>query len=129
MNSIEKWVKFNDKLIKPYLSFSEISGRGESPTEMSTTGTLKSSRSELDLDRPNIEDYLPSGVTIQQEPHGKLCLYVSSAFCVLQLLFIWILKSSGLKKRSSFWFSLFCWSMEFLVVQVFLSLSFFSKNS
>ncbi|KAF7841621.1 glycerol-3-phosphate acyltransferase 9 [Senna tora] len=41
---------------------------------MSSTGKLKSSSSELDLDRPNIEDYLPSGTTIQQEPHGKLRL-------------------------------------------------------
>lgn len=36
--------------------------------------TLKPSRSELDLDRPNIEDYLPSGSLIQHEPHEKLRL-------------------------------------------------------
>ncbi|PNX60035.1 glycerol-3-phosphate acyltransferase 3-like protein [Trifolium pratense] len=41
---------------------------------MNSTGTLKSSSSELDLDRPNIEDYLPSGAAIQQEPRGKLRL-------------------------------------------------------
>ncbi|KAG6589042.1 Glycerol-3-phosphate acyltransferase 9, partial [Cucurbita argyrosperma subsp. sororia] len=35
--------------------------------------SLKSSASELDLDRPNIEDYLPSGSSIQ-EPTGKLRL-------------------------------------------------------
>ncbi|WCJ39994.1 glycerol-3-phosphate acyltransferase 9 [Euphorbia peplus] len=40
---------------------------------MSGAGELKSSSSELDLDRPNIEDYLPSGISIQ-EPHGKLRL-------------------------------------------------------
>ncbi|MBA0666827.1 hypothetical protein Goklo_003191 [Gossypium klotzschianum] len=39
----------------------------------SSEGKLKSSSSELDLDRPNIEDYLPSGSSIQ-EPHGKLRL-------------------------------------------------------
>ncbi|GER57753.1 glycerol-3-phosphate acyltransferase [Striga asiatica] len=33
---------------------------------------LNASSSELDLDRPNIEDYLPSGSI--QEPHGKLRL-------------------------------------------------------
>ncbi|KAI8023318.1 Glycerol-3-phosphate acyltransferase 9 [Camellia lanceoleosa] len=33
---------------------------------------LNKSSSELDLDRPNIEDYLPSGSI--QEPHGKLRL-------------------------------------------------------
>ncbi|KAL6497939.1 Glycerol-3-phosphate acyltransferase 9 [Orobanche hederae] len=33
---------------------------------------LNTSSSELDLDRPNIEDYLPSGLI--QEPHGKLRL-------------------------------------------------------
>ncbi|KAI3447892.1 hypothetical protein Pfo_004557 [Paulownia fortunei] len=33
---------------------------------------LNTSSSELDLDRPNIEDYLPSGSI--QEPHGKLRL-------------------------------------------------------
>lgn len=42
---------------------------------MNNSGTPKSSSSELDLDRPNIEDYLPSGSTIQQEPHGKLFLH------------------------------------------------------
>ncbi|KAJ7978691.1 glycerol-3-phosphate acyltransferase 3-like [Quillaja saponaria] len=41
---------------------------------MGSTGKLKLSSSELDLDRPNIEDYLPSGSIIQQEPHGKLRL-------------------------------------------------------
>ncbi|XP_021903758.1 glycerol-3-phosphate acyltransferase 3 isoform X1 [Carica papaya] len=40
---------------------------------MSSQGKLVSSSSELDLDRPNIEDYLPSGSSIQ-EPHGKLRL-------------------------------------------------------
>lgn len=40
----------------------------------SGSGKLNSSSSELDLDRPNIEDYLPSGSSIQQEPHGKLRL-------------------------------------------------------
>ncbi|KAE8654359.1 lysM domain-containing GPI-anchored protein 2 [Hibiscus syriacus] len=39
----------------------------------SSQGKLKPSSSELDLDRPNIEDYLPSGASIQ-EPHGKLRL-------------------------------------------------------
>ncbi|KAL7237771.1 hypothetical protein ACSBR2_003967 [Camellia fascicularis] len=33
---------------------------------------LNKSSSALDLDRPNIEDYLPSGSI--QEPHGKLRL-------------------------------------------------------
>ena len=33
-----------------------------------------SSELELDLDRPNLEDYLPSGSSIQ-EPRGKLRLY------------------------------------------------------
>ncbi|GAU24125.1 hypothetical protein TSUD_83600 [Trifolium subterraneum] len=42
---------------------------------MNSTGTLKSSSSELDLDRPNIEDYLPSGAAIQQEPRGKFRLH------------------------------------------------------
>jgi len=41
---------------------------------MDTPGNLKTSSSELDLDRPNIEDYLPSGSSIQ-EPIGKLRLY------------------------------------------------------
>lgn len=45
---------------------------------MNSSGVLKSSSSELDLDRPNIEDYLPSGAAIQQEPRGKLRLYVFS---------------------------------------------------
>ncbi|GKV23902.1 hypothetical protein SLEP1_g33580 [Rubroshorea leprosula] len=40
---------------------------------MSSPGTLKISSFELDLDRPNIEDYLPSGSSIQ-EPRGKLRL-------------------------------------------------------
>ncbi|KAL0376268.1 UNVERIFIED_CONTAM: Glycerol-3-phosphate acyltransferase 9 [Sesamum calycinum] len=35
-------------------------------------GKLNTSSSELDFDRPNIEDYLPSGSI--QEPHGKLRL-------------------------------------------------------
>ena len=48
----------------------------EKEIEMSSSGKLKSSSSELDLDGPNIEDYLPSGSTIQQQPHGKLRLYV-----------------------------------------------------
>ncbi|KAL1366364.1 hypothetical protein HN51_014202 [Arachis hypogaea] len=34
----------------------------------------KSQSTELELDQPNIEDYLPSGHTIHQEPHGKLRL-------------------------------------------------------
>lgn len=34
---------------------------------------LNTSSSELDLDRPNLEDYLPSGSI--QEPRGKLRLY------------------------------------------------------
>ncbi|OIT08681.1 hypothetical protein A4A49_23419 [Nicotiana attenuata] len=33
---------------------------------------LKTSSSELDLDRPNLEDYLPTGSI--PEPHGKLRL-------------------------------------------------------
>jgi hypothetical protein len=41
---------------------------------MDTAGNLKTSSIELDLDRPNIEDYLPSGSSIQ-EPRGKLRLY------------------------------------------------------
>jgi len=45
---------------------------------MNSSGVLKSSSSELDLDQPNIEDYLPSGTAIQQEPRGKLRLYVFS---------------------------------------------------
>ncbi|KAJ6310933.1 hypothetical protein OIU76_015619 [Salix suchowensis] len=40
---------------------------------MDTPGNLKTSISELDLDRPNIEDYLPSGTSIQ-EPLDKLSL-------------------------------------------------------
>ncbi|XP_022969136.1 glycerol-3-phosphate acyltransferase 9 [Cucurbita maxima] len=40
---------------------------------MSGAASLNTSRSELDLDRPNIEDYLPSGSSIQ-EPTGKLRL-------------------------------------------------------
>lgn len=40
---------------------------------MDTAGNLKTSSIELDLDRPNIEDYLPSGSSIQ-EPRGKLRL-------------------------------------------------------
>ena len=46
----------------------------EKEIEMSSSGKLKSSSSELDLDGPNIEDYIPSGSTIQQQPHGKLRL-------------------------------------------------------
>ncbi|XP_058723392.1 glycerol-3-phosphate acyltransferase 9 [Vicia villosa] len=42
---------------------------------MNSKGTLKPSSSELDFDRPNLEDYLPSGVAIQQEPCGKLRLH------------------------------------------------------
>lgn len=34
---------------------------------------LNTSSSELDLDRPNLEDYLPSGSI--HEPRGKLRLY------------------------------------------------------
>ncbi|KAL9328909.1 hypothetical protein ACSQ67_003912 [Phaseolus vulgaris] len=41
---------------------------------MNRTGKLKSSSSELDLDRPNIEDYLPSGSSVQHERQGKLRL-------------------------------------------------------
>ncbi|CAN1770757.1 Glycerol-3-phosphate acyltransferase 9 [Linum perenne] len=41
---------------------------------MSDPGKLNSSSSELDPDRPNIEDYLPSGSSIH-ELHGKLRLY------------------------------------------------------
>ncbi|KAF4366924.1 hypothetical protein G4B88_029248 [Cannabis sativa] len=41
---------------------------------ITSTGKFKTSSSELDLDRPNIEDYLPSGTSIQPEPIGKLCL-------------------------------------------------------
>lgn len=51
----------------------EMSGSSSS-CRSSDAAKLKSSSSELDLDRPNIEDYLPSGVSIQQEPHGKLHL-------------------------------------------------------
>ncbi|KAI3441168.1 uncharacterized protein J3R85_002405 [Psidium guajava] len=40
---------------------------------MASPGKLKTSSSELDLDRPNIEDYLPSGSSIH-EPRGKLRL-------------------------------------------------------
>ncbi|CAN1770756.1 Glycerol-3-phosphate acyltransferase 9 [Linum perenne] len=40
---------------------------------MSDPGKLNSSSSELDPDRPNIEDYLPSGSSIH-ELHGKLRL-------------------------------------------------------
>ncbi|CAI0469135.1 unnamed protein product [Linum tenue] len=40
---------------------------------MSDPGKLNTSSSELDLDRPNIEDYLPSGTSIH-EPHGQLRL-------------------------------------------------------
>ncbi|KAF8112217.1 hypothetical protein N665_0065s0003 [Sinapis alba] len=39
----------------------------------STAGKMVSSRSELELDHPNIEDYLPSGSSIN-EPRGKLRL-------------------------------------------------------
>jgi len=39
----------------------------------STAGRLVTSKSELDLDHPNIEDYLPSGSSIN-EPRGKLSL-------------------------------------------------------
>ncbi|KAL0872533.1 hypothetical protein Bca101_022238 [Brassica carinata] len=39
----------------------------------STAGKLVTSRSELELDHPNIEDYLPSGSSIN-EPRGKLRL-------------------------------------------------------
>lgn len=39
----------------------------------SSSEKLNSSSSELDLDQPNIEDYLPSGTSIQ-EPLGKLRL-------------------------------------------------------
>ncbi|CAN8229310.1 unnamed protein product [Cochlearia groenlandica] len=39
----------------------------------STAGKLVTSRSEMDLDHPNIEDYLPSGSSIN-EPLGKLRL-------------------------------------------------------
>lgn len=45
---------------------------------MDTAGNFKTSSIELDLDRPNIEDYLPSGSSIQ-EPRGKLRLY---EFCL-----------------------------------------------
>nr|XP_007158919.1 hypothetical protein PHAVU_002G192800g [Phaseolus vulgaris]ESW30913.1 hypothetical protein PHAVU_002G192800g [Phaseolus vulgaris] len=41
---------------------------------MNRTGKFKSSSSELDLDRPNIEDYLPSGSSVQHERQGKLRL-------------------------------------------------------
>lgn len=41
---------------------------------MYTARKLNKSRSEMDFDRPNIEDYLPSGSSIN-EPHGKLRLY------------------------------------------------------
>ena len=43
------------------------------PIMSGAAASLKSSASELDLDRPNIEDYLPSGSSIQ-EPTGKLRL-------------------------------------------------------
>ncbi|CAN6918088.1 glycerol-3-phosphate acyltransferase 9-like [Brassica napus] len=39
----------------------------------STAGKMVTSRSELELDHPNIEDYLPSGSSIN-EPRGKLRL-------------------------------------------------------
>lgn len=53
----------------------EIAERSDNTTLMKSKGSLKSSSSELDFDRPNIEDYLPSGVSIQQELRGKLRLY------------------------------------------------------
>ena len=61
--------------------------RSDSTAWMNNSGTPKSSSSELDLDRPNIEDYLPSGSTIQQEPHGKLFLYAFSfsLYCYLDI--------------------------------------------
>jgi hypothetical protein len=71
---------------------------------MNSTGTLKPSSSELDLDQPNIEDYLPSGAAIQQEPRGKLRLFVFSlrySVCIV----IWIKNISG-KLRSSILFTL-----------------------
>lgn len=42
---------------------------------MASPGKLQTSSSELDLDRPNIEDYLPSGSSIH-EPRGELRLSV-----------------------------------------------------
>ncbi|ESW30905.1 hypothetical protein PHAVU_002G192000 [Phaseolus vulgaris] len=48
---------------------------------MNRTAKLKSSSSELDLDRPNIEDYLPSGSSVQHERQGKLRLLNKRAPC------------------------------------------------
>ena len=62
----------------PEVCLWEVSGSSESTTKMSNTGKVKSQSSELDLDQPNIEDYLPSGHAIHQEPHGRLRLYASS---------------------------------------------------
>ncbi|CAI0469031.1 unnamed protein product [Linum tenue] len=63
---------------------------------MSDPGKLNTSSSELDLDRPNIEDYLPSGTSIH-EPHGQLRLY-----CYLLLLLLLLLPFKFLR----IWFPL-----------------------
>lgn len=74
---------------------------------MNSTGKLKSSSSELDLDQPNIEDYLPTGASIQQEPRGKLRLYalyfsMSCLYCYLDTENKW-----AVKKKQFFIHSIF----------------------
>lgn len=77
--------------------------RSDSTARMNNPGTLKSSSSELDLDQPNIEDYLPSGSTIQQEPHGKLFLYAITFS--LSCLYCYLILNISLKWKSSIFFN------------------------
>ncbi|CAN6911080.1 unnamed protein product, partial [Brassica oleracea] len=58
---------------EPNLRRSEAREREREREMSSTEGKMVTSRSELELDHPNIEDYLPSGSSIN-EPRGKLRL-------------------------------------------------------
>lgn len=87
----------------PRLSLQEVTGRSSITARMNNPGRLKSSSSELDLDQPNIEDYLPSGSTIQQEPHGKLSLYaITISLCCL---YCYLILNIGLKWKNSIFFN------------------------
>ena len=65
-------------VLQSIIQFIQISTRRRRRRRMSGAGKLYSSNSELDLDRPNLEDYLPIGSI--QEPPAQLRLYVFPLF-------------------------------------------------
>lgn len=59
--------------VPSYLKLSNRNRRRKRRRREEEMSKLNTSSSELDLDRPNLEDYLPSGSI--HEPRGKLRLY------------------------------------------------------